>query len=85
MIKIGDTFKAGDEVWTVDRFLYERNNAIYLRQFSMEIRYGFIEILVDAFLDVAQKQNKYKELYAMSVNEMRMCIEIIDKLKGEVK
>ena len=85
MIKIGDTFKAGDEVWTVDRFVYERNNAIYLRNYEKEKYFGLQEIFVDASFECAQLHNSERNLYAMKYNEMRMCIEIIDKLKGEVK
>jgi hypothetical protein len=81
MIKVGDTFKAGDKVWTVDKFVYSRNNAVYLRNYEKEKEFGLHEILVDASFECAQKHNKYRDLYAISYDEMCMCIEIIDKLK----
>jgi len=76
MIKVGDTFKAGDEVWEViecpfDNWVYLTNH----KHFTIEV------IWHNEYM--ARKTSYGKGQYYLELLEMCMCIEIIDKLKGE--
>ncbi len=76
MIKVGDTFKAGDEVWEVIEMPFD--NWVYLDNH----KYFKIE-LVWHYQYMAKKTSGGRDGYYLDELEMRMCIEIIDKLKGE--
>jgi len=78
MIKIGDTFKAGDVVWIVYKMPFA--NWIYLtnnQHFTIEV------IWHNQYM--AKRSCYDNDGYYLDELEMRMCIEIINKLKGELK
>jgi hypothetical protein len=81
MIKIGDTFKADSNDWVVTDY---SDDSLFIT-FS---RYIINMDLLDKDIRVYET-NSHGRLVAIawvfSFDEMRMCIEIIDKLKGEVK
>ena len=83
MIKVGDTFKAGLETYGLTKI--NKQADVYTFQDS-EGDY-FISIFYDNRDSKLSYANKHLYLDAdeipLNYHEMRMCIEIIDKLKGE--
>jgi hypothetical protein len=79
MIKIGDTFKAGDEVWRVARSFMPDVYTFIHQETERELRiiYENDDELCKNRWSVFDNDSDY----GLSQDEMRMCIEIIDKLK----
>lgn len=84
MIKIGDTFKADDYTWE-----FINKDPIGIAVFSCESLNRTIRFIYEndytKFNENRWAVFEYVNEQGLSQDEMRMCIEIIDKLKGEVK
>jgi len=79
MIKIGDTFKAGNEVWRIKRSFMPDVYTFIHQETERELRiiYENDDELCKNRWSVFDNDSEY----GLSQDEMRMCIEIIDKLK----